>query len=62
MDNVISVRLTDDQMALLNEFCKATGWTYSQVIRQLLDSANIRPATIRTDFPVVANTVTTSGQ
>jgi len=51
MDNVISVRLTDDQMAILEQLCKATGWTYSQLIRHLLESANVRPATIRTEVP-----------
>lgn len=51
MDNVISVRLTDDQMALLNQLCKATGWTASQLIRHLLESANVRPAVVRTDPP-----------
>ena len=51
MNNVISVRLTDDQMAILEQLCKATGWTYSQLIRHLLESVNVRPATIRTEVP-----------
>lgn len=50
MDNVISVRLSEEQMAVLEKLCEATGWTYSQVIRRLLENASVRPATIQTDL------------
>lgn len=49
MDNVVSVRLDAGQMKLLDKLCESTGWTYSQLIRYLLENANIRPATIQVD-------------
>ncbi len=49
MDNVISVRLNEEQMQVLEKLCESTGWTASQVIRQLLESASVRPAVIRTE-------------
>lgn len=45
-DNVVSVRLSETQMAVLDRICQATGWNYSQVFRYLLDNAVIRPAAI----------------
>jgi len=49
MDNVVSVRLDAAQMKLVEKLCQSTGWTYSQLIRYLLENANIRPATISVD-------------
>ena len=51
MDNVVSVRLDEKQMEMLQKLCESTGWTYSQVFRHMLDNASIRPATIRVDLP-----------
>ena len=49
MDNVISVRLSEEQMKVLEKLAESTGWTYSQIVRQLLESASVRPAVIRTE-------------
>ena len=50
-DNVVAVRLTPAQMELLESLCATTGWTYSQVLRHLLESATVRPAIIKTELP-----------
>ena len=46
MDNVVSVRLSDAQERRLAQLSKLTGWTQSQVLRHLLDSAVVRPAKV----------------
>jgi hypothetical protein len=51
MDNVVSVRLDEHRMKLLENLCKATGWNASQLIRHLLDNANVRPAVVSADIP-----------
>lgn len=51
MDNVVSVRLDDSQMKLLARLCESTGWTASQVLRYLLENANIRPASVFVEIP-----------
>ena len=52
IDKPIHVRLTDEQLARLEEMCAETGLSRSQVIRHLVDQASIRPAIIRTEAPV----------
>lgn len=47
----IAVRLESQQLERLEALVKSTGWNQSEVIRQLIDSALIRP-------PVIAASVT----
>ncbi len=63
MDNVVSVRLDDAQIKLLERLCESTGWNASQVIRYLLENANIRPASIFVEVPAkqVAQPATQNG-
>ena len=67
MDNVVSVRLDDAQIKLLDRLCESTGWNVSQVIRYLLENANIRPASVfvevpaKQEKPVTANTTAVNG-
>ena len=51
IDQPIHVRLTDEQLARLDEMSISTGLSRSQVIRHLIDQASIRPAIIRTEAP-----------
>ena len=64
MDNVVSVRLDDAQIKLLDRLCESTGWNVSQVIRYLLENANIRPASIFVEVPAkqVAQPATANGE
>ena len=57
VDQPIHVRLTDDQLARLDEMSVSTGLSRSQVIRHLIDQASIRPAIIRTEAPVMAKEI-----
>ena len=44
----IAVRLAKRQVEKLKEIIEATGWDKSEVIRRLIDNAEVEPATIVT--------------
>jgi len=52
LDYPIHVRLDAEQLARLETFCTASKMSRSQVIRELLSHATLRPAIIRTEAPV----------
>lgn len=47
----IHIRLEPQQAVELDEFCKASKMTRSQVFRELLRNATLRPAIINTKTP-----------
>ena len=53
-ERMIAVRLQGEQLQKLDALVKASGWNQSEIIRQLIDVALVRP-------PVVAATVPTKG-
>lgn len=58
MNQVISVRLSEAEIERLARMKMQTGWTSSQIIRQLLGNAVIQPAVIRTEVERTATTAT----
>lgn len=51
----IHIRLERAQADDLDAFCKATKMSRSQVFRELLRNATLRPAIIHTEAPTLAN-------
>lgn len=48
-DYPIHIRLDAEQLARLDAFCVAAKMSRSQVVRELLSNATLRPAVIRTE-------------
>jgi len=46
------VRLSEEQLERLGEMAKASGLSFSMIIRHLIDQATLKPAIIRTEAPV----------
>mgnify|MGYP002685675511 CR=1 FL=1 len=55
LETIIQLRVNDEQLERMNEICRDTGLTRSQVVRYLIDNASIRPAIIRTEAIPTAN-------
>ncbi len=58
LEKMVAFRMSAETLERIQEICKDTGMTRSQVIRHLVDTASVRPAIIRTEvLEVVQPTV-----
>ncbi len=46
----IAVRLESEQLQKLDMIVQATGWNQSEIIRQLIDSALVRPPVVMAEI------------
>lgn len=58
----IAVRLDPEQLQKLDLLVKSSGWNQSEIIRQLIDSAMIRPPVIMSQITEKPKVMMTSSQ
>lgn len=49
LDKFVTFRMNEQTLERFQEICKETGYTRSQLIRYLVDTASVRPAIVRTE-------------
>ena len=49
LEKMVAFRMSEETLERIQQICKDTGMTRSQVIRHLVDTASVRPAIIRTE-------------
>ncbi len=49
LEKIVAFRMNAETIARIQQICKDTGMTRSQVLRHLVDTASVRPAIIRTE-------------
>lgn len=61
LEKMVAFRMSEETLERIQQICKDTGMTRSQVIRHLVNTASVRPAIIRTEVLETAQPATANG-